>query len=227
MILPSRQKEPVARRLLVSPKQRAKLRILADIDKQKHMDWPAFNTHDFEHEDWWLSTSEQNEIAGWMYIAQAVRTTDLLASRAYYEYQSFNNQMIINLYIGEHHNRSFDSFEIEHLLTRFTNFMRYTYFVLLLNHLMDDVYDQYEDLESVDLLELTIQNWSISWIGIQIPWHTIHETMADSLVDGTAIFYDLIAKKVEDSGIYLLSEKNQNLAWIRDKTATIIEQYCD
>jgi hypothetical protein len=222
MISLSRQKDPRTKESIVNPKQRAKLRILAELDRQKHGKWPAFTTDEIDHEDWLLPVGEQNEINGWMYIAQAVRTTDLLASRAYYEYQSFNNQMIINLYIVEHHNRSFDSFEIEHLLTRFTNFMRYTYFVLLLNHLMDDVYDQYEDLESVELLEMTIHNWSISWIGMQIPWHTIHETIADSLVDGTAIFYDLLAKKVEDSGIYLLSEKYKNLAWLKDKIATII-----
>lgn len=212
---------------MVSPKQRAKLHILADIDRQKHGKWPAFSADEIDHEDWLLPVGEQNEINGWMYIAQTVRTTDLLASRAYYEYQALNNQMLLNLQNGDYKRHEIETFEIENLLARYTDFVRYVYFLLLLNHLLDDVYDEYGDLESIDLFEMTLQNSSISWIGLTIPLRDVHALLSDQLMDGISTLYDMLAKKVKDSGIYLLSAKNTNLAWLKDKVTTIFESYSD
>ncbi|MCE7898199.1 MAG: hypothetical protein DPW11_02750 [bacterium] len=223
MISLSRQKDPRTKESIVNPKQRAKLRILAELDRQKHGKWPAFTTDEIDHEDWLLPVGEQNEINGWMYIAQAVRATDLLASRAYYEYQALNNQMLLNLQHGDYKRHKIETFEIEALITRYADFVRYVYFLLLLNHLVEDVYDEYEDLVSIELLEMTIQNSSISWIGITMPLREVHSQLSDQLMDGARTFYDMLAKKVKDSGIYLLSAKNTNLAWLKDKVTTIFE----
>lgn len=228
MILPNRKKRPIDRReSIVSPMQRAKLHILADIDRQKHGKWPAFSADEIDHEDWLLPVGEQNEINGWVYIAQAVRTADLLASRAYYEYQALNNQMILNLQRGDYKRNNIETFEIEILVSRYADFIRYIYFLLLLNHLVDDVYDQHEDLESIELLEMTLQNSSISWIGLTIPLRNVHALLSDQLMGGVSTLYDMLAKKVKDSGIYLLSAKNTNLAWLKDKVTTIFESYSD
>lgn len=223
MILLSRQKDPRTKVSIINPMQRVKLRILAELDRQKHGKWPAFTTDEIDHEDWLLPVDEQNEINGWMFIAQAVRTSDLLASRAYYEYQALNNQMLLNLHRGDYKRHKIKTFEIETLVSRYADFIRYTYFLLLLNHLVDDVYDQYEDLESIELLELTIQNSSISWIGLTMPLRDVHARLSDQLMDGAITLYDIFAKKVKDSGIYLLSAKNTNLAWLKDKVTTIFE----
>lgn len=227
MISLSRQKDPRKKVSTINPKQRAKLRILAELDRQKHGKWPAFTTDEIDNEDWLLPVGEQNEINGWMFIAQAVRTADLLASRAYYEYQAINNQMLLNLHRGDYKRHKIETFEIEALITRYADFIRYIYFLLLLNHLVDDVYGQYEDLESIELLEMTIQNSSISWIGIIMPLREVHARLSDQLMDSAITLYDMLAKKVKDSGIYLLSAKNTNLAWLEDKVTTIFESYCD
>lgn len=227
MISLSRQKGPRTKVSIINPKQRAKLRILAELDRQKHGKWPAFTTDEIDNEDWLLPVGEQNEINGWMFIAQAVRTADLLASRAYYEYQTINNQMLLNLHSGDYKRHKIETFEIEALITRYADFIRYTYFLLLLNHLVDDVYGQYEDLESIELFEMTLQNSSNSWIGLTMPLSKVHSKFSDQLMDGTSTFYDMLAKKVKDSGIYLLSAKNTNLAWLKDKVTTIFESYCD
>ena len=227
MISLSRQKDPRKKVSIINPKQRAKLRILAELDRQKHGKWPAFTTDEIDHEDWLLPVDEQNEINGWMFIAQAVRTADLLASRAYYEYQALNNQMLLNLHRGDYKRHKIETFEIENLLTRYADFVRYVYFLLLFNHLVDDVYDQYEDLESIELFEMTLQNSSISWIGLTMPLSKVHSKFSDQLMDGAITLYDMLAKKVKDSGIYLLSAKNTNLAWLEDKVTTIFESYCD
>lgn len=227
MISLSRQKDPRTKVSIINPKQRAKLRILAELDRQKHGKWPAFTTDEIDYEDWLLPVGEQNEINGWMYITHAVRTTDLLASRAYYEYQALNNQMLLNLHRGDYKRNKLEMFEIENILTRYADFVRYVYFLLLFNHLVDDVYDEYEDLESIELFEMTLQNSSISLIGLTMPLSKVHSKISDQLMDGASAFYDMLAKKVKDSGIYLLSAKNTNLAWLKDKVTTIFESYCD
>ncbi len=228
MIFPGRQKYvPIKRKSLVSPKQHARLRILAEIDKQRNCEFPAFTDEEIYSEEIWLPYSEQNEINGWMYIAHAVRTADLLASRSYYEYQSLNNQMLLNLKRGEYKKKKIEAFQIENLLTKYADFVRNIYFLLLLNHLVDDIYDRYKDLESIELFEMALQNANISWIGLTTPLNVVHQKVADTLMEGAGVLYDLLAEKVKDSGIYLLSTKDANLAWLEDKISTILQDNLD
>jgi hypothetical protein len=228
MIFPGRQKYvPTRKKSLVTPKQRARLRILAEIDKQRNGELPAFTDEEIDREERWLPYNEQNEINGWMYIAHAVRTTDLLTSKSYYEYQSLNNQMLLNLQSGDYEKKKIEIFQIENLLIKYADFVRNIYFLLLLNHLADDVYNEYEDLESVELFEMSLQNSTISWIGLTTPLSVIHEKIADSLVEGASVLYDLLAEKVKDSGIYLLSSKDDHLAWLEDKIYTILQDNLD